>query len=220
MKVRTAAVSAALLLLPLTAGCAPTDLKWTEEVKLHDGRTIQVKRRTELSATGFPAAKRGSYRYHEFCYAPAGIHWKSQPQYKPEAFDIFGGKAYVRVPLGGCTACMLHGFPATNSIYFVWSGSKWAKVDETQAPAGLRFNLLSATHEDDDGAFDARGLVTLADKRKRDASIYYVMDRTGARGLNERRALRDMCAKCKGIKIETTSSAEVFMPSKGQSCSR
>jgi len=216
---RVVGALALLLLLPLTAGCAPTDIEWTEEVKLHDGKVIQVKRRTGLSATGFPTAKRGGYRYHELCYVPMGIHWKSLPQYKPEAFDVFGGKAYVRVPLGGCTACMLHGFPATNSIYFVWSGSEWTKVDETQAPEGLRFNLLSATHGDDDGAFDARGLITLADKRKRDSSIYRSLERTAARGLNERRALRDMCEKCKSIKIQTTSSAQVFMPSEGQSCS-
>jgi len=114
---------------------------------------------------------------------------------------------------------MHHGYPATNTIYFVWSAQRWTKVDETQVPEGLRFNLLSSTHGDDDGSHDARGLITLADKRKRDASLYYVMDRTGARGVNERRALRDMCEKCKGINIQTTSTAEVFMPSEGQPCS-
>ena len=219
MTARVVGALALLLLLPVTAGCAPTDIKWTEEVKLHDGKTIQVKRRTELSATGFPTAKRGNYRYHELCYAPMGVYWKSYPQYKPEAFDIFGDKAYVRVPLGGCTACMLHGFPASNSIYFVWSGKQWTKVDETRVPAEHRFNLLSSTHGDDDGSRDAKGLITLADKRKRDASIYRSLERTNARGINERRALRDMCEKCKGINIQTTSTAEVFMPSEGQSCS-
>ena len=219
MKGRIAAVLVWSWLLPGSAGCAPTDIKWTEEVKLHDGKTIQVKRRTELSASGFPTAKRGHYRYHELCYAPMGITWMSKPEYKPEAFDVFGDKAYVRVPLGGCAACMLHGYPATNSIYFVWSGKQWTKVKETQVPAELRFNLLSATHGDDDGSRDAKGLITLADKRKRDASIYRSLDRTNARGLNERRALRDMCEKCKGVNIQTGSTAEVFMSAKGQSCS-
>jgi hypothetical protein len=201
------------------ASCAPTDIKWTEEVKLHDGKIIQVKRRVELSVAGFPIQKRGQYQYHEFCYAPMGIYWKSKPEYKPEAFDIVGERAYVRVPLAGCAACMLHGFPATNSIYFVWSGKQWSKVEETQVPEQLRFNLMVSTHGDDDGSFDARGLVTLADKRKRDASVYYVMDRTKAKGLNERPQLRDMCAKCKGIDIRTGSTAEVFIPSKGRPCS-
>jgi hypothetical protein len=202
----------------LSAGCAPTDIKWTEEVKLHDGKVIQVKRRTELSATGFPLAKRGSYRYHELCYAPMGVYWKSHPQYKPEAFDVFGDKAYIKVPLSGCTACMLHGYPATNAIYFVWSDGKWARLDEAKVPSELRFNLLSSTHGDDDGAFDARGLITLADKRKRDASTYYVLDRTKAKGVNEAPPLRDMCEKCKGSKIETNATADVFMPSTGRSC--
>jgi hypothetical protein len=211
--------AACVLITPLFAACAPTDIKWTEQVKLHDGSVIEVKRRTELSATGFPTSSRGKPRYHELCYAPKGIVWKSKPEYKPEAFDIVDGKAYVRVPLGGCAACMLHGFPDTNSIYFTWSGKEWVKLGEKDAPAQLAFNLLEATHGDDDGSLDARGLITLADKRKRDASIYYVMDRTKAKGLNERPSVRDLCVKCKGIDIRTGSTAEVLLPSASHSCS-
>lgn len=216
---RIARLAAFLWLVPAGAGCAPTDIKWTEEVRLHDGKTIQVKRRTELGTTGFPAGRRGQYRYHELCYAPLGIYWKSRPEYQPEAFDIFDGKAWVRVPLAGCAACMHHGYPRTNSIYFVWSGKAWTKAAEAEVPEGLRFNLLISTHGSDDGAFDARSLVTLADKRKRDASIYYVLDRTKARGLNERLPLRDMCEKCKGINTQTSSAAEVFLAGDGRSCS-
>lgn len=216
---RVAAALAFLLLVPLSAGCAPTDIKWTEEVKLHDGKVIQVKRRTELSATGFPTAQRGHSRYHELCYAPMGVYWKSHPQYKPEAFDVLDGKAYMRVPLRGCAACMHHGFPASNTITFAWSGGKWTKVEEAEVPPQLRFNLLSRTHGDDDGSFDAKGLVTLADKRDRDAILYRSLERAKVAGLNERPAVRDMCAKCKGIDIQTGSTAEVLMPSERQSCS-
>ena len=94
MKCRMAAGVMWLLLFPGVAGCAPTDVKWTEEVKLHDGKVIQIKRRTELGSLNILAQTRGHPRYHELCYERMKIHWKSKPVYEPEAFDIVNGKAY------------------------------------------------------------------------------------------------------------------------------
>ena len=219
MTARVVGTLAFLLLLPVTAGCAPTDIKWTEEVKLHDGKVIPVKRRTQLSSSGFPSQTRGHPRYHELCYAPLGVYWKSKAVYRPEAFDIVGGKAYVRVPLRGCTSCMHHGYPQTNSIYFAWDGKQWNKVDEKQAPGALRFNLLSKTHVEDDGARDARGLVTVADKEERDSGIYSDLRRGGARSPSEMVPVRDLCQKCKGIPTKTSTTADVFEASGGKSCS-
>jgi hypothetical protein len=207
-----------LLLFPGVAGCAPTDIKWTEEVKLHDGNIIQVQRRTELSATGFPTQKRGLPRYHELCYAPMAVYWKSKPEYRPETFDIVKGKAYVRVPLRGCSSCMLHGYPETNSLYFVWDGKEWKRTQASGYPEPLRLNLLSASHADDDGTRDARGLVSLAEKERRDASLYYELKVTGAKSTSERPGVRDLCSKCRSVDVRTDATPEVFMPS-AKSCS-
>lgn len=64
-------------------GCAGIGLggdhvRWTEEVKLSDGKVIQIQRHGELTESGFPAQKRGLDKYHEICYPPMNIHWKSR----------------------------------------------------------------------------------------------------------------------------------------------
>lgn len=205
-------------LVPGLAGCAPTDIKWTEEVKLHDGKTIQIKRRSELGSPNILAQTRGHPRYHELCYAPMGIYWKSKPEYEPEAFDIVNGKAYVRVPLRGCSSCMHHGYPETNTIYFAWDGKLWNKITEREMPGQVRFNLLNKSYVDDDGSRDARGFITLADKDERDGGLYYGMKRTGAKGLGEWPNVRNLCRECKGIEGTTTSTAEVFMPRNPKGC--
>lgn len=101
---------------PMLAACAPTEIDWSEEVKLHDGKIIVIKRHEELGRSGLPLAHRGSRKFWEFCYAPMNIHWRSKPDYFPEVFDIVDGKAYVRVSIGHCESCMLHGYPETNRI--------------------------------------------------------------------------------------------------------
>lgn len=210
-----------LLVLLLAAfaatGCDGDEIKWTEEVKLHDGRVVQIKRRIELSSVGFP--KRGNPQYHELCYAPMGLHWRSKALYEPEAFDIVNGTPYIRIPLRGCSSCMLHEYPQTNSIFYAWIGRQWTKIDEKQAPDELRFNLLRKTYVEDDGTKDARGLITLAEKEQRDANLYTVLRRTGSKGLNEVPKLRDYCRKCKDIPGTTASSAEVLLTPGQSGCS-
>lgn len=208
-----------LLAVPGIASCAPTEIKWTEEVKLSDGKVIQVKRRIELSGAAFPTQKRGRARYHELCYPPMAVYWKSKPEYRPETFDIVGGKAYARVPLRGCSACMLHGYPETNSLYFMWDGTQWKKIEGKEFPQQLRLNLLSGTHADDDGTRDARGLISLTEKERRDASLYYELKVTGAKSTSERPGIRDMCSKCRTVNVTTDATADVFLPSNDKSCS-
>jgi hypothetical protein len=206
------------LAIPLAAAGAPAEIKWTEEVRLHDGKVIQVKRRTELAPTGFPTAARGRPLYHELCYAPMGIHWKSNPAYEPELFDLVDGKAYVRVPLRGCSSCKLHDFPRTNSLYFMWESGKWSEIAAQAFPPQARFNLLSSTHWDDDGAHDARGLVSLADKAERDGSIYQELKALGAKSTTERRGHRDLCERCSRMNIRTNAPQEVLLPSNAAAC--
>lgn len=68
------------MLALLIVGCAGTGLggsdhiRWTEEVKLSDGRVIQIQRHVELTASGFPVQNRGFDKYQEICYPPLGIH--------------------------------------------------------------------------------------------------------------------------------------------------
>jgi hypothetical protein len=216
--------------VPMLGGCAPTEIDWSEEVKLHDGKVIVVKRHEELGASGLPLAHRGSRKYWQFCYAPMNIHWKSKPGYFPEVFDIVAGKAYVRVSIGNCILCMLHGYPETAALYFVWEGSEWKKVGYKDFPSGLRYNMLNGTHYDDDGSRDVRGLVTIEQKEQLDGEIYWLMrkkpaivglnDRVTYRGVNQPPIYaRDACRKCKEMQsIETNDTSEVFLSSTRKDC--
>jgi len=211
-------LAAALVLSASLAACASNDISWTEEVKLHDGKIIQLKRRTELTSSGFPVQQRGFYRYHEFCYAPMQVHWKSKPEYTPEVFDIVNGKAYAKVSLGhDCTRCMLHGYPETDALYFRWDDGAWRKIDHGEYPAELRLNLLMGP-AGRNASEDARGLVSLAEKENRQAGINYEFKLTGARGLNELPDTKGACNKCRGIRITTTKTVEVFLPFDSKFC--
>ena len=217
LRERAAALITALA-VPVIAACAPTEIKWTEEVKLHDGKVIQVKRRIELSATGFPTSSRGKPLYHELCYAPMGIYWKSNSAYEPELFDLIDGKAYVRVPLGGCSSCKLHNFPKSNSLYFVWDAGQWNQIAVDAFPPQLRFNLLNRTHGDDDGAHDARGLIRLAEKEERDATIYRSLAIAGVKSTSERLPVRNLCEKCSRVDIQTNAPRQVLLPNSAKAC--
>jgi hypothetical protein len=218
-----------LMALPLAGGCAPTEIKWEEEVKLHDSKIIVVKRHEELGLSGFPLAHRGSRKYWYFCYPPMNIQWKSKPGYFPEVFDIVDGKAYVRVTIDNCEQCMLHDFPETSALYFMWVGNAWQKIDHKDFPAGLRFNMLGGTHYDDDGSRDVRGLVTVEEKEKLAPEMYWLMrKKPEIVGLNDRVTYlgpnqppvyaREACKKCMGIRGKTTSTSEVFLPATSSDC--
>lgn len=222
-------VVCAALMLPLLGECAPTVLDWSEEVKLHDGRIIVIKRHDEIGASGFPLSHRGPRKYWQFCYAPMGIQWKSKPGYFPETFDIVDGKAYVRVTISSCEQCMLHGYPDTSALYFVWEGNAWKKIEYKEFPPGLRVNMLNGTHYDDDGSRDVRGVVTIAQKEHLDAEIYWIMrKKPEIVGLNDwvtypgpnkpPRYARDACKECRSVHVQTTNTAEIFLPASRKDC--
>jgi hypothetical protein len=205
--------------IPMLAGCAPTEIDWSEEVKLHDGKVIVVKRHEELGRSGLPLAMRGARKYWLFCYAPMNIVWKSKPEYFPEVFDIVDGKAYVRVSIGSCESCMLHGYPETNALYFMWEGGAWKKIDYKDFPPGLRFNMLGGTHYDDDGSRDVRGLVTIEEKEELAPEMYWLMrKKPEIVGRNDTLAFRDSCKKCKSVHVQTDGTSEVFLPATSRDC--
>jgi len=203
-------------LLSATA-CGGEEIKWTEEVRLHDGKIIQLKRRTELTRSGFPVQKRGFHKYHEFCYAPMGTYWKSHPRYLPEVFDIVNGKAYAKVSISGCEECKLHGYPETDALYFVWVDRAWKKIDHKEFPAQLRLNLLMSP-KGRNASEDARGLVSIAEKENRDPSIHYSLKVTGARGMNELPEHKGACNKCKAVNVSTTVLPDVFLSTDRAGC--
>jgi hypothetical protein len=198
-------------------GCGNDEIKWTEDVRLRDGKVVQVTRRTELSASGFPVSKRGFHQYHELCYAPLGAYWKSKPEYPPEVFELDGGKAYVKVTLLSFDICGLHGYPKDDALYFVWSGADWKRIDAAQFPRGARLNLL----QDPTGrtaAGDARGTVAQKEKEERDGGIYYTLKLLSANGMNEAPPFKGMCSRYPVDKSAPPPATSIFRSSWRKTC--
>jgi len=195
----------------LLAGCSSTrEIKWTEEVRLRDGTVVQVKRKTEMTKTGFPTQTRGFPLYHELCYPPLALHWKSKPEYRPYVFDIVEGKAYIKIRVAACIECNLQGYTKNDALYFAWDNGVWRKVEENDALKKLRFNLLSSPNGDGNDP----GLVTLAEKEQRDHSIYGEMKASGRTGPGS----GTVCQRCGTENIRTDRTSEVFLPAERTSC--
>lgn len=196
-----------------------TTLTWDEEVKLHDGRVIVIKRREVNSGGGFPVSgmnPRGITRSYEFCYPEMGLYWKSKggPRYQPEILDIVDGKAYVMVPISGSETCMFHDYPSTNAIYFVWADGAWKKIPYEDFPQEIRRTNLLQNPRGRKPEDDARGLVTVAQKEKKfDRGIYGAMDRTKGRIQNstDYPHMQGACERQRGG-VKTNRSLEVFLP--------
>ncbi|MFN9388275.1 MAG: hypothetical protein ACK6DF_01790, partial [Betaproteobacteria bacterium] len=103
-------------------------VRYTEEVKLSDGKVVVIQRHAELTASGFPSQRRGFVKYFEICYPPMNIHWKSKGGYEPDIFDIVDGKAYMHVPISGCRICAFYNNPPTSALYFVWENGAWKRI--------------------------------------------------------------------------------------------
>ncbi|MEW6677073.1 MAG: hypothetical protein AB1421_04055 [Pseudomonadota bacterium] len=207
-----------------------TTLVWDEEVKLHDGRVILIKRREASGGGGFPVSgmnKRGLTQYYEFCYPEMGVYWKSNPEYQPEVLGIVVGKAYVKVPISG-EQCQVHDYPTTNAIYFVWEAGVWKKIPYEQFPKEIRRTnlLLNAWGRYPSG--DVRGRLSVEMKEDRD-SIYGAMRRTNGR-IQSLTDYPHRLGECDNEKnrvvgenrvvagIQTTSTPEVFLPSTPDLC--
>ena len=199
-------------------------LVWDEEVPLHDGRVIVIKRREIRSSGGFPINtmnSRGIVRSYEFCYPPMGFYWKSKGMYKPEILGIVAGRAYVKVPFTGAEKCMLHDYPKTNAIYFVWEGDAWKKIPYEQFPQEVRRTNLLQDSLGNTPEEDVRGLVTVAEKESRD-HIYSAMKHWRRPWKLESRTdypeYRGDCERNKSIRVKTTRTSKVFLPPTPEFC--
>lgn len=201
------------------AACASNDIRWTEEVKLSDGRIVQLQRHTEMTShSGFPANRRGLYKSHEICYAPMNLHWKSSGGYRPDIFDIVDGKAYMHVPIYGCFQCKLHDYPETDALYFVWDNRTWKQIKHDEFPEAPEWNLLydsQATKAED----DASGFVTLQGKlEQRDRTLHHEQKRKGWKRVNEGGKGLGRCKACRQVKVTTDQSPEIFINDGNSTC--
>jgi hypothetical protein len=203
------------------SACASNDIRWTEEVKLSDGRVIQIQRHVELTESGFPMQRRGLDRYQEICYPPMNIHWKAKAGFKPDIFDIVDGRAYMHVPLGACAECSAHDYPSPNALYFVWDNGKWRRIRYEEFPETSEWNLLMQT-KGGSKETDPQGLITIEDKttgKWTDSTLRLDQKRSGWRRVNEDYYWRDACRKCGPSGPNATSAVtDIFINDGKNSC--
>lgn len=201
------------------SACAGEHIRWTEEVKLSDGKVIQIQRHVELTESGFPTQKRGFDEYQEICYPPMNIHWKSKAGYKPDIFDIVDNKAYMHVPISDCSQCMAHGYPPTDALYFVWENGRWRRITQAEFPGTSVWNLLMQT-KGGATATDPRGLITITDKTSgkwNDDSLSYEQARLGWKRVSESYAWKGSCDACRNRKVVTDTTPNIFLTGKDAS---
>lgn len=209
----------ALLEVSLVA-CASNDIRWTEEVKLSDGRVVQIQRHVELTESGFPAQRRGVDKYQEICYPPMNIHWKSKGGYKPDIFDIVDGKAYIHVPISACVQCMLHGYPETDALYFRWDNGQWRRIRHNEFPNASEWNLLMQTSRGSTET-DPQGLITIKDKASGkwiDSTLRVDQKRSGWRRVNESYPGIGRCKSCRQVKVTTDLGPEILIDDGKKNC--
>ena len=203
---------------------AGDDIRWTEEVKLSDGRVVQIQRHVELTDSGFPLQRRGFTKYYEICYPPMDIHWKSKGGYQPDIFDIVDGKAYMHVPISDCFSCEHHGYPSTNALYFVWDNGTWKQIAHEDFPKGSEWNLLMQTNQGSKET-DPQGLITIEDKtmgKQADSSLLREQQRLGWKRVSDSHSWKGRCDACRGVKNRIYGDSkdifEIFVQGAAQFC--
>jgi hypothetical protein len=166
---------AQILVLLLLSGCASPGkevLTWEEEAMLADGRVITVSRRLTLGDGAFPVSRRGPILQEEFCYRPLHAYFASKRFGPPADVQLVGDRLYVTVLLRDCFACSAGGIPSDSSAYLEFRDGAWVPIAKEEYPAATRRNLMIHGFLAESAHLrDPTGLVTLAEKSRRDAGL-------------------------------------------------
>jgi hypothetical protein len=150
--------------------CGDDVARWSEDVKLHDGRVIKLERRAVIGGSGFPTSHRGEVKRWELCYEPLKIYWKSK-YFRPSSFELQGTNAYVKVLLQNCTTCTIAKFPQDSSVYLAYRNHRWERIESSEFPGSAWRNLLEDTNkifDPRDSSKDLKGHYALDRKRTED----------------------------------------------------
>jgi hypothetical protein len=145
--------------------------EWTEEVKLSDGRMVNVWRRARAHSGGFPNARRGSNIDFEVRYEPLRVRWKDEVTHshvrEPVSFDIIDGVPVLVLYIGDREGCR-NRLPSDYSAQFLkWSDGQWIDVPQAQFPVERALMNLYTRYWGRTTKDDARGLITWQLKAER-----------------------------------------------------
>jgi hypothetical protein len=142
--------------------------EWTEEVKLHDGRMIQVWRKARAMHGGFPNASRGRDLDFELKYEAMHVSWKGPWNRVPASFEMLDGVPHLVLFIADPASCVAR--PPTDyaAQFLRYQNDQWVEVPQGEfavetALINLYQDYWGRSKED-----DARGLVTWRQKAEND----------------------------------------------------
>ena len=156
-----------VLLSCMLLACRLTDeARWTEEVKLHDGRKIQVERYVTRGSSDFPNPGRGSLGKNYLVYAPMGVHWQNEPRDAAWilSFDIVDGTPYLVIDSAYYEYCKAHGPETYDVRFFKWQNGTWQLVTQDTFPIDSATLNVSRHYWGGTAAEDANGFMSWSQK--------------------------------------------------------
>jgi len=145
-------------------GAGIDEAVWTEQVKLHDGRMIEVWRRATAYAGGFPNSERGRDIEFEFKYEPMAVYWKGSPSVDPVAFEIFDGVPYLVLYIGDSRYCKSKNPTDYSAQFLRWEGGQWREIQQSEFAVDRAIMNLYRSYWGHGPKDDAKGLITWSEK--------------------------------------------------------
>lgn len=119
---------------------------WKEEVLLHDGQKIIVKRSQTYGGYSEPASRERSLAEEEWVFQIPGTNqnviWRSNFQRPPEGdglmlllLDFLHGIPYVATSPAGCLAYNYWGRPNPPYVFLKFDGKAWQRISLSEFPA-------------------------------------------------------------------------------------
>jgi hypothetical protein len=165
------AVCLGAVLLAVNGCGAGTDVaEWKEEVRLHDGRTVDVWRRAVAHASGFPNARRGGDIEFELRYEPLGVQWKGPGYVVPVSFELFDDVPHLVVALKSRRRCgPLKKRTDFAAQFLRFQNGDWTEVAQEEFPVGEALANLYRDYWGRTAQEDAKGYITWETKASQDS---------------------------------------------------
>jgi hypothetical protein len=144
---------------------------WTEEVKLHNGQMIQVRRRATRQPSGFPVAPRGRELEVELRYDLLNLIWKGDGTRQPLSLEIFDGTPYLVLFVFERKWCQGKSPDEIPAEFFAWKQDRWQQIVKTSFPLNLALANLYVRYWGHGPSNDATGLITWSDKAAKDGFL-------------------------------------------------
>lgn len=138
-------VSVGALLL-LTSCIGTDEMRWKEQVWLHDGKFVLIDRYSTRAKSGFPNSRRGVILSQEIRYDPLGVLWSVDgSDEQPISFEIIDGAAYLAATAPYSREKFCRGKPkgAYVAVFYRWTNGKKQRISQQETPVDRMGNNIS-----------------------------------------------------------------------------